>query len=87
MENNIKQYQITSRSCEGEVCRFISNRAEPPFPLPRGRLKVSLPTQVTKYDCIYFPNYKLIQFNTNVCLSLTFVPNDKSKSIWKRTEK
>lgn len=75
MENNIKRYQITSRSCEGEVWVHF------PSPLPRGRLKMSLPTQMTKYDFIYFPNYKLIQFNTNVCLSLTFVPNYKSKSI------
>lgn len=86
MENNIKRYQIMSRSGEGEVCGFISQTAiviEPdrPSPLPHGRLKVSLPTQMTKYDCIYFLNYKLIQFNTNVCLSLTFVPNVKSKSI------
>lgn len=75
MENNIKRYQITSRSCEGEEWVHF------PSPLPCGCLKVSLPTQMAKYVCIYFPKYKLIQFNTNVCLSLTFVPNDKSKTI------
>lgn len=75
MENNIKRYQITSRSCEGEVWVHF------PSPLSCGRIKVSLPPPMAKYVCIYFPKYKLIQFNTNVCLSLTFVPNDKSKSI------
>lgn len=60
MENNIKRYQITSHSCEGEVWVHF------PFPLPCGRLKVSLPPPMAKYVCIYFPKYKLIQFNTNV---------------------